>query len=265
MNNKRNHQRGVWVDEYEEEFMFSASPIVSQSLVIKREEEPPMPLHIDIKTPAQQKYFNLLKEKSVSILAAVGPAGSGKTHLGLHAGIWALKNGRVKKLIITRPAVSADEDIGFLPGTLEEKMDPFLRPIFDILHKYFTVKEVRKLMEELVIEVSPLAYMRGRTFTDAWIVADEMQNATPSQLFMITTRLGENAKLVLTGDTMQVDRKFSGSNCGLADFIRRYEQKLELTGKIPEGVRVFRFSNQDVVRSQVVKTVLDLYEDLGQK
>jgi phosphate starvation-inducible PhoH-like protein len=151
------------------------------------------------KTAVQRKYIDLLYS-SVPVVIGAGPSGVGKTLLACHAGAKALVNGQVKRLILTRPAVSVDEQHGFLPGNLNKKMEPWTRPMFDALYRNFNPKKVQEMVYEQQIEICPLAYMRGRTFDSAWVIADEMQNSTPSQMKMLLTRLGEGSKMVVAGD-----------------------------------------------------------------
>lgn len=201
----------------------------------------------------QELYISKLKDSKKDIVFAIGPAGTGKTLLAVQAGIKYLQEGRVEKIIITRPAISVDEDLGFLPGTLEEKMAPWTRPIFDVLLEYYQQKDIAKMLEEGVIEISPLAYMRGRTFKHAYIVADEMQNATKSQMKMLLTRLGENSKMVVTGDLAQADRLRDN---GLMDFCNLIEQKQSL-----EHLDIVYFDKLDIERHNAVKEILDIYGD----
>jgi len=170
--------------------------------------------------------------------------------LACHAGSKALANRQVDRLILTRPAVSVDEQHGFLPGTLEKKMEPWTRPMFDCLHRYMSPKQVRALIEDGKIEISPLAYMRGRTFDNAWIIGDEMQNSTPSQMKMLLTRIGEGSKLVVAGDIQQHDRGFEDN--GLADLVNR-------SNPASLSIRHINFTDEDVVRSEVIKEVLSMY------
>jgi len=157
------------------------------------------------KSMNQQKYVDYLNDKNNTLVVAIGSAGSGKTLFACIKAIELLKNKKIKKIIITRPVVSVEENIGFLPGNIESKMDPFMRPIFDIFSEMYSVKEIHDLISMGHIEISPLAYMRGRTFKNAFIIADEMQNSTPNQMFMLVTRLGSNSRLVVTGDLQQTD------------------------------------------------------------
>jgi len=203
------------------------------------------------KNESQEIYVNILRQKSKKIVVATGPAGTGKTLFATEFGIRNFLMGTYDKLIFTRPSVSVDEELGFLPGTLEEKMAPWVRPVYDVLYNFITQKEVTTLMEEKVIEIAPLGYMRGRTFKNCWIVADEMQNSTVSQMKMLMTRLGENSRLVITGDLEQYDR-ISELN-GLDDFLNKFR------GRRSSSISSFEFQRSDIQREEVVKEVLDIY------
>jgi phosphate starvation-inducible protein PhoH and related proteins len=200
----------------------------------------------------QESYVETLEDPRVNIVFAVGPAGCGKTMLASLAAIQALKQGEVKRIVITRPAVSVDEQHGFLPGTLVDKMQPWVLPILDYFYEYYTKKQVLTMIENGVIEIAPLAYMRGRTFKDAWIIGDEFQNSTPNQMKMLLTRIGEGSKIIVTGDIQQHDRGFEAN--GLKDVINR------LSGH--KAIALCRFDNGDIERHPVIDTVLDMYQDL---
>jgi phosphate starvation-inducible PhoH-like protein len=199
----------------------------------------------------QDQYVKNLKVGESKIILATGPAGTGKTLFATEYGIRGLLTNTYEKLIFTRPSVSVDEELGFLPGTLEEKMAPWVRPIYDVLHNFITPREIQVLMDEKIIEIAPLGYMRGRTFKNAWIVADEMQNSTVSQMKMLLTRLGENSRLVITGDLEQHDRVNEIN--GLEDFL------IKLRGTKSTSIRSFEFENCDIQREDVVREVLDIY------
>jgi phosphate starvation-inducible protein PhoH and related proteins len=201
----------------------------------------------------QATYIQKLQDDSKSIVFAIGPAGTGKTMLAVQYGIQMLQEGIVDKIVITRPAVSVDEDLGFLPGTLNEKMAPWTRPIFDVFGEYYQQKDIAKMLEEGVIEISPLAYMRGRTFKNAYIVADEMQNATVNQMKMLLTRLGEKSKMVVTGDLNQADRL---KDNGLMDFCNLLEGHPVL-----KHLDIVQFEARDIERHNAVKEVLAVYGD----
>ena len=200
---------------------------------------------------SQERYVGLLKQKSKKIVVATGPAGTGKTMFATEFGVRNFLLGTYEKLIFTRPSVSVDEDLGYLPGTLEEKMAPWVRPIYDILYQFISPREVTQLIEEKIIEISPLGFMRGRTFKNCWIVADEMQNSTISQMKMLLTRLGENSRLVITGDLEQYDR--NNEMNGLDDFLNKFR------GKRSTSISSFEFQRGDIQREEVVKEVLDIY------
>ena len=208
-------------------------------------------VNIQARNANQKLYLQKLYEEATSIVLAIGPAGTGKTMLAVQFGVKLFQEGKVDRIVVTRPAVSVDEDLGFLPGDLNEKMAPWTRPIFDVLGEYYQKKEIANMLEEGVIEISPLAYMRGRTFKNAYIVADEMQNATVNQMKMLLTRLGEGSKMVVTGDLAQADRL---SDNGLIDFCNLLEQKEYL-----EHIDIIRFDNKDIERHNAVKEVLSVY------
>ena len=203
------------------------------------------------KNQHQEEYVSILRSREKKIVVATGPAGTGKT---LFATEFAIKNylsGNCEKLIFTRPSVSVDEDLGYLPGTLEEKMAPWIRPIYDILYNFIPPKEIEQMMEEKIIEIAPLGFMRGRTFKNSWIVADEMQNSTISQMKMLLTRLGENSRLVITGDLEQFDR--NNELNGLDDFLTKFK------GKRSSSITSYEFQRSDIQREDVVREVLDIY------
>jgi len=203
------------------------------------------------KNQSQEIFSSMLKAKNKKIILATGPAGTGKTLFATEYGVRFFLLGVYDKLIFTRPSVSVDEELGFLPGTLEEKMAPWVRPIYDVLYQFIPPKEVTALMEEKVIEIAPLGYMRGRTFKNSWIVADEMQNSTISQMKMLLTRLGENSRLVITGDLEQYDRP--NERNGLEDFLDKFK------GKRSSSIGSFEFDRSDIQREEVVKEILDIY------
>ena len=200
---------------------------------------------------SQHKFLNSLK-KDYKIIIATGPAGTGKTLFGVEQGISNYIMGKYSKLIFTRPSVTTDEEIGFLPGTLEDKMAPWMRPIYDILYNFYKPDEIKKMIDDKIIEISPLAFMRGRTFKNAWIIADEMQNSTISQMKMLLTRIGENTKLIITGDCDQHDRVNEIN--GLQDFLNR------IKGRRSNSISSIEFEKGDIERENVVKEILEIYE-----
>lgn len=205
------------------------------------------------KNLSQETYLLKLNDPQKMIIFAIGPAGTGKTMLAVQWAIDQLKYGESTKIIITRPAVSVDEEHGFLPGTLNEKMEPWTKPIMDVFAENYNAREIEDMIKEGVIEVSPLAYMRGRTFKNAVVIADEMQNATPSQMKMLLTRLGQGSKMVVTGDLQQADRP---SNNGLLEFLQLFNDF-----KNHRYVDVCHFTVGDIERHEAVKEILAIYKD----
>ncbi len=206
------------------------------------------------KTFSQKKYLQAIKQND--LVFAVGPAGTGKTYVAVMHAIWTLKEGRVKKIILTRPAVEAGENLGFLPGDLKEKIDPYLRPLYDALYEALGVKSTEELIEKGIIEIAPLAYMRGRTLDNAYVILDEAQNTKTNQMKLFLTRLGFNSKMVVTGDITQIDLKEKE----LSGLIHA----LKLLDNV-EGINVVRFSRIDVIRHPLVQKVLEKYEEYESK
>ncbi|MFQ5344551.1 MAG: PhoH family protein [Mariprofundus sp.] len=206
--------------------------------------------HISGKTPNQRAYLKAIQHKTLTL--AVGPAGSGKTYLAVAAAVAAMNSNRVERIILTRPAVEAGERLGFLPGDMQQKVDPYLRPLYDAMADMLGVEKMNALLEQSRIEVAPLAYMRGRTLNDAFVILDEAQNTTPEQMKMFLTRLGFGAKMVVTGDVTQVDLP-RHQKSGLLHAL----QVLEHVGDIG----ICRLSSRDVVRHQLVEKIVNAYED----
>ena len=201
----------------------------------------------------QETYLLKLNDPQKMIIFAIGPAGTGKTMLAVQWAIDQLKYGTADRIVITRPAVSVDEQHGFLPGDLNQKMEPWTKPIMDVFAENYSAREIENFIREGVIETSPLAYMRGRTFKNAIIIADEMQNATPSQMKMLLTRLGQSSKMVVTGDLQQADRP---SNNGLLEFLQLYNNF-----ENHRYVDISHFTVGDVERHEAVKEILAIYGD----
>lgn len=202
----------------------------------------------------QESYVDALLNSNKSIVFASGPAGTGKTMIAMLSAIKHYKTGEVDKIICTRPAVGVDDEKhGFLPGDLNQKMEPWTRPLFDVLHEYYSPRETAKMLDEQIIEISPLAFMRGRTFKNAYIVADEMQNATPNQMKMLLTRIGEGSKIVVTGDVRQTDRKEKDN--GLLDFMQLVQ------ARDSKHIETVQFSHRDIERHPAVTEVLTIYGD----
>jgi phosphate starvation-inducible PhoH-like protein len=214
------------------------------------------------KTEHQEEYVRLLKNREKKIVFATGPAGTGKTMFACCYGLHMFLLGQYERIVFTRPLVSVDEEIGFLPGTMEEKMAPWVRPMMDVLAQYLTEGEIQALMEEKLVEIVPLGFMRGRTFLKTWIIADEMQNATTNQMKMLTTRLGHGSRMIITGDLEQCDlpatTKYAATATknGLEDFLERMEKK-----GCPNTISQFEFGIEDVQRETVVKDVLHIYSN----
>ena len=202
---------------------------------------------------AQETYLELLKNPKKYIVFAIGPAGTGKTMLGVQMAIKLLREGVINKVIITRPAVSVDEEHGFLPGDLNAKMAPWTRPIMDVFEEYYHPREITNMLEDGTIEISPLAYMRGRTFKNAFVVADEMQNTTPSQMKMLLTRIGEGSRMVVTGDLNQADRPKEN---GLLDFVNLYSSAVS-----HRYLGMAYFDATHIERHPVVKEILSIYKE----
>lgn len=205
------------------------------------------------KNDHQKEYNRVLYSVNKPMVFAVGPAGTGKTMMACCAAIHGYNDKIYKKIVMTRPVVSVEEDIGYLPGTLEEKMDPWTRPIMDIFTEYYTQNDIQYMIKEKIIEICPLAYMRGRTFKDAFIIADEMQNSTPTQMKMLLTRIGEGSKMIITGDLNQHDRKYEKN--GLKDICER------LKGKHHARIEYIQFEFKDIERSPIVRDILEIYGD----
>jgi phosphate starvation-inducible protein PhoH and related proteins len=210
-------------------------------------------VHIVPRNENQEAYLELLMDEDLSIVIATGPAGTGKTLLAMQAAIKALKERKIDKIVVTRPAVGVeDEKHGFLPGSLTQKMEPWTKPLFDVLHEYYSPRETAQMVVDEVIEICPLAFMRGRTFKNAYIIADEMQNATPNQMKMLLTRIGDGARILVTGDVKQTDRKI-GDN-GLLDFRKLLDQF-----RNAEHVEGIEFTLRDIERHPAVEEVLRIY------
>ncbi|MBO0466545.1 phosphate starvation-inducible protein PhoH [Enterococcus plantarum] len=209
---------------------------------------------IRIKNVGQKKYIDAVRKRD--IIFGIGPAGTGKTFLAVVMAVSALKKGEVQKIILTRPAVEAGESLGFLPGDLKEKVDPYLRPVYDALYQVFGMEHTNRLMERGVIEIAPLAYMRGRTLDDAFVILDEAQNTTVAQMKMFLTRLGFNSRMIVNGDTSQIDLPK-----GVASGLIHAEKTLQSIDKIA----FVHFDAGDVVRHPVVAQIIRAYEKENQK
>jgi len=204
---------------------------------------------INARSPGQRDYLTALRERDM--VFALGPAGSGKTYLAVAMGVSLLMGGKVERIVLSRPAVEAGERLGFLPGDMREKIDPYLRPLYDALHDMVPAEQIAKRMEAGDIEIAPLAFMRGRTLAHCYVILDEAQNTTPMQMRMFLTRLGEGSRMVVTGDPSQVDLP-RGERSGLADAVETLSHV--------EGIRFIRLSSKDVVRHDLVTRIVEAYD-----
>ncbi len=205
---------------------------------------------VTAKTVGQKQYLDAIRSHDITF--GIGPAGTGKTYLAVATALAALREGKASRIILTRPAVEAGEALGFLPGDLYEKITPYLRPLHDALQDMLPAEEIQKLMERATIEIAPLAYMRGRTLNNAFIILDEAQNSTTEQMLMFLTRLGHGSKAVITGDETQIDLP-SHKKSGLAEAHRALQHT--------EGIAIVEFSKRDVVRHPLVQRIIAAYEE----
>ena len=204
------------------------------------------------KTVNQEKYILALVDENIDIVVAAGPAGTGKTYLAMQSAIKALRAGQCDRVILTRPAVGVDDEKhGFLPGDLNQKMEPWTRPLLDVLREYYSAREIAHMLEEQIVEIAPLAFCRGRNFKNSWVILDEAQNATPSQIKMVMTRIGLGSKIIITGDIEQADRKTVDN--GLFDLRSRLQTKT-----VP-GLKFCEFEISDIQRHKIIAHVLNLY------
>ena len=205
---------------------------------------------IRIKTPGQKEYIDLIRNRTITF--AIGPAGTGKTYLAMAMAVIALKNREIERIILTRPAVEAGEKLGFLPGDMAQKVDPYLRPLYDAIHAFLGPDTCIRMLEKGTIEVAPLAYMRGRTLSNAFVILDEAQNTTTEQMKMFLTRLGFGSKMVITGDITQTDLP-PGKKSGLTE-------TLHILDRIPE-VGIVELTDRDIVRHDLVQKIVKAYEN----
>lgn len=207
------------------------------------------------KTINQQKYLQAIENEDTKLVIVNGPAGTGKTLFACISAIELLKNNNINKIILTRPLVSVEEEIGFLPGNINQKMDPWTKPIIDIFSEYYKQTEIDNMIYNNIIEIIPLGLMRGRTFKNSYIIADEMQNSTPNQMKMITTRIGDNSKMIITGDLKQSDLKEQN---GLDDLIKKYKKYI-INNKLDDLIKIINLENTDIERSEIVKFLTNIY------
>ena len=211
------------------------------------------------KTTNQKQYFDVLNDENNKLIFANGPAGTGKTLFACLKAIDLLKKGDITKIIITRPMVTVEEEVGFLPGTLIRKMDPWTKPIFDIFLEYYSQHELNTLINNNIIEIAPLAFMRGRTFKNSIIIADEMQNSSPNQMKMLLTRIGHNSRMIITGDLKQTDFEFANGLQDILTKINLYSNHLQLNISTKK-IYIINFSNLDILRSEIVNNIVNIYE-----
>jgi phosphate starvation-inducible PhoH-like protein len=247
-------KRGLAVDppEVDAALRMAASGEADRTLPLWREGEAEIRTrkrHISARTPAQAAYIKALRENE--LVFGIGPAGTGKTYLAVAAAVDMLMSGTVERIVLSRPAVEAGERLGFLPGDLREKVDPYLRPLYDALYDMLPGDQVTKRLASGEIEIAPLAFMRGRTLAHAFVILDEAQNTTPVQMKMFLTRLGEDARMAVTGDLSQIDLP-RGTRSGLAD-------ALETLNGV-EGISTVRFTEADVVRHPLVARIVKAYD-----
>jgi len=210
------------------------------------------PIELRPKSRNQEKLVIDLLDRSIPIVLALGPAGTGKSYLAVLAALRDLRMGHCDRIVLTRPAVGVEnEQHGFLPGDLVRKMEPWTRPLLDIMKEFYHPRDIARMIDDEIIEISPLAFMRGRTFKHAWIVADEMQNATPNQMKMLLTRIGDGSKIVVTGDVEQADRTIV--NNGLLDLALKLQQR-----QVP-GLSVCQLGSRDIQRHPIIDSVLEIY------
>jgi phosphate starvation-inducible PhoH-like protein len=222
-----------------------------------REERPSKYKKVEIvpRNLKQEDYLALLEDSRKDMVFALGPAGTGKTLLATLWAVKQLKSGEIDRIVVTRPAVSVDEQHGFLPGDLMSKMAPWTRPVFDVFREYWNARQIEAMIQEGTIEVAPLAYMRGRTFSRSVVIADEMQNATPQQMKMLLTRIGEGSKFIITGDLDQHDRGYEQN--GLKDFTEKMNAP-----NSTKRLAIVQFAVQHVERHPAVSEVLDVYQEI---
>ena len=211
------------------------------------------------RNPNQKLYIETLQTVIPSIVVATGPAGTSKSYIAVSVGIEKLVNKEYKRIVITRPAVSVDEEMGFLPGSINEKMEPWLRPLYDTFYKYYSVADVKTMIGNKVIDICPIAFLRGRTLEDSYIIVDEAQNCTINQMLMILTRIGSGSKMVITGDLTQHDRGFEIN--GLGDFIERLNNVENNQMRNLLDIVHIHFTEEDIERHPVIKDIMKLYKN----
>lgn len=232
-------------DSQKEKAILSETGDTSSAILVDSKRKTVVP-----RSPAQKRYIDAIRK--YDLVMGIGPAGTGKTYLAVASGIEMVKQGKFQKIVLTRPALEAGERLGFLPGDLEEKIKPYLQPIYDSIYDIMRYEEIRRWTERRILEIVPLAYMRGRTLSDSFIILDEAQNTTLEQMKMFLTRLGINSKAVITGDITQIDTPLSMHTSGLVE-IQKVLYRIS-------GIKFIYFSHRDVVRHSLVKKIINAYE-----
>lgn len=238
--------------------LFYPNTIVKRNLhlFMKKEQKHMTPLYKP-KGVNQELYCKYLNDNKVNLVLGIGPAGSGKTLFACEKAINELNSGNIQKIILTRPVVSVEEEIGYLPGSIVSKMDPWTKPIMDIFSEYYSQKDIQSMVNSNVIEISPLAFMRGRTFKRSFIIADEMQNSSPNQMLMLITRIGHHSKMVITGDINQSDR---GKYNGLTDILEKLKRFNKHNVNSTDIIKLVELNSQDIERSEIVKKIIEVYD-----
>jgi len=237
-------------------FIHNKHPNIKPLYMKKRLQERSTSPYYNPRTLNQKKYVESIYNNQITI--GIGPAGTGKTLFACAYAVNQLQQNKISKIILTRPIVTVEEDLGYLPGKLNSKMEPWTRPIFDIFLEYYDQRSLTSMLNNNVIEIAPLAYMRGRTFKNSIIIADEMQNSSPNQMMMVTTRIGENSKLLITGDLNQSDRYEDNGLKDLLEKLTRYKGNASDIG-------ICHFTYEDVQRSKIVETLLQVYENYQER
>lgn len=251
---RQSKNKSYWYDIKDLDQQYETTKFFNTYDDLKTINKPRNQVKITPRGENQRKYVESLENSNNYITFGIGPAGSGKTMLAVQVAIKAFMAGEIKKIVITRPNVAVDDrDIGHLPGDILGKMTPQMLPILDVFAEYYTQKEIKNMLTEKILDIVPIAFIRGRTFKDAIIIIDEAQGTTPNSLLSILTRIGDNSRMVITGDLEQKDHKVLD---GLTDFVRRYENKTAI-----EGITLIRFDKRDIQRHKIIPSILEFYNE----